>query len=118
MNALIRTVAVLALALPSAGCLIGGHSNVRQDGNYVAPATLNQIEIGKTRSEWVQAVLGEPSQRIRVDGNNEIWRYAYSETKDSSGYVFLLFDTSDKKVTRSNVFIEFKDGVVSNRWRG
>ena len=118
MKTILRGFAVLCLALPSAGCLVGGHSDVHQEGNYVSPETLSQISNGETKASWVRAVLGEPNEKIRVDEHDEIWRYAYSETKDSSGYVFLLFSNSDKKVTKSNVFVEFKDGVVTNRWRG
>ena len=109
---------VTLVALLSGGCLVGGHSNVERSGTFVAESTLGQIVKGKTDKAWVRAVIGEPNERVRVDGTREIWKYAYTETKDSGGYVFLVFGGSDRKVTQGNVFIEFKEDVVDRTWRG
>ena len=37
---------------------------------------------------------------------------------ESSTAVFLLFGGSDKKETNGTAFVELKDGVVTNKWRG
>ena len=118
MKSFARAAILALVTLPAAGCLFGGHSELKQEGNYVSPTTLGQIKPGETRSPWVKAVLGEPSERITVDDHMSIWRYAYTETKSGSGYVFLLFGGSDTKVTKSSVFVEFKDDVVTRHWRG
>ncbi len=115
---IITVLLSMVLMMGSSGCLFGGHSKVHREGNYVAATTLGQIQPGKTDRAWVQAVIGEPTERVIVQPGHEIWKYAYSETKDSSGYVFLIFGASDKKVTDSNVFIEFEGQIVTRTWRG
>jgi outer membrane protein assembly factor BamE (lipoprotein component of BamABCDE complex) len=111
-------VLLIALMIAAPGCLVGGRSDVRREGTFVAASTLDQIEPGKTSKSWVKAVVGEPTHRVKIGPNHEVWKYAYTETKNSSGYVFLVFGTSNKKVTDSNVFVEFEGDVVSKTWRG
>ena len=111
--------AVTSLALlTTTGCLVGGSSSVKREGNYVADSTLNSIEPGKTGKAWVIATLGEPSSKKEIEPCHELWKYSYKETKDNDGYVFLIFAGSDKNVTGGNVFVEFKNDVVSKSWRG
>ncbi|HEY7086712.1 MAG TPA: outer membrane protein assembly factor BamE [Tepidisphaeraceae bacterium] len=100
------------------GCLVGGSSEVRREGTYVADTTLGNIEPGKTQTSWVLATLGQPSEKTQIDPNRELWKYCYKETRNSSGFVFLIFGGSDSKVTDGRVFIEFQDGVVTKTWRG
>lgn len=114
----VAAVLLLALMIVAPGCLVGGRSDVRREGTYVAASTIDQIEPGKTNKAWVKAVIGEPTQRVKVEDNREVWKYAYTETRNSSGYVFLVFGASNKKVTDSNVFIEFAGDVVTKTWRG
>lgn len=106
------------LLLTNAGCLFGGKSKVKQEGNYVAQNTLSQIQTGKTTEAWVRAVIGEPTEKVSAGPDHAIWKYAYTETKDSSGYVFLIFSAADQKVNRNTVFIEFEKGIVTKTWRG
>jgi outer membrane protein assembly factor BamE (lipoprotein component of BamABCDE complex) len=113
-----RAIALLLPLVLLNGCLFGGNSKVRRSGTYVAESTLAQIEPGKTTAAWVRGVVGKPSETIPVGPTHEIWKYAYSETKDSSGYVFLIFSGSDQKVTQGNVFIEINNGIVTKTWRG
>src|SRR5437762_8990254 len=104
--------------LANTGCLVGGSSEVKRDGNYISETTLNTIEPGKTGKAWVLATLGEPSSKKDIEPGHELWKYSYKETKEGDGYVFLIFAGSDKNVTGGNVFVEFKDDVVSKSWRG
>lgn len=106
------------LLLGTTGCLVGGSSKVQREGHYVAATTLSQIRHGETTQAWVQAVVGEPTERVKVDDRHEIWKYAYTETKNSRGYVFLIFHGKDQKTIRDTVFIEFENGVVTKTWRG
>lgn len=113
----VSTFMLLASTLFLTGCLFGGHSDVRREGNYVSSNTLSQIEPGKTTSAWVRAVIGEPNEKNRLGDHEEIWKYSYSETKDSGGYILFIFETDDKKVTRNNIYVQFKDDIVSQRWQ-
>jgi hypothetical protein len=79
---------------------------------------MNTIEPGKTSKAWVLATFGEPTSKQEVEPGHEVWKYSYKETKQSSGYVFLITAGSDKTITGGNVFVEMKDDVVTKSWRG
>ena len=116
-SSILRTLPLVVLALLS-GCLISHSSNQSISGNYVPPTTFDQIERGKTTAGWVKATLGEPSSRDTVENGSEIWKYSYSEKTSSSGAIFLIFGGSDRKEKQRVAYVEIKDGVVTNKWRG
>ena len=105
------------LLVTLSGCLVSNSSNTTHSGNNVAESTFSQIEPGKTTVGWVQATLGEPTSKSSADGD-EIWKYTYTERTDSSGAVFLIFGGSNTTETSKTAFVEFRNGVVVNKWRG
>ena len=109
-------VLLLLAVCVSSGCLVSSSSKSKVSGNFVPPATFDQIEPGKTTAAWVKATLGEPSARQTADGI-EVWKYNYTEEKDSSGAIFLIFAGSDKKERQHVAYVEIKDGVVTKKWR-
>ena len=115
-------VVVLAafLCLLSCGCLVSSVNHETREGKYVADTTFDQIKPGKTSAAWVQATLGEPSEKTTVEGqgNAEVWKYKYTETKDGAGAIFLIFGGASSKEKSGTAFVELKDGVVTNKWRG
>jgi outer membrane protein assembly factor BamE (lipoprotein component of BamABCDE complex) len=116
-----RTVALLSifsvLLLTAGGCLVSSTSNEKVSGNYVPEDTFDRIKPGETTSSWVKATLGEPSTREKVDESNEVWKYSYTEVREGSGAIFLIFGGSDKKERQRNAYVEFKDGIVKSKWR-
>ena len=108
----------LALSLISAGCLVTGNSRQTRSGNYVADSTFNQIQPGKTTEGWVRATLGPPTSKDRLSDGTEIWKYSYTERRESSGAVFLIFGGHDEKEINGTAYVEIKNGVVTNAWRG
>ena len=114
-------ILILALALfPlfAGGCLISSDSSQHRSGTYVSDETLHQIDPGKTTSGWVRATLGPPTEVDKLDGSGELWKYTYTERKESSGAVFLIFAGHDKKEISGTVFVEVRNGVVTKTWRG
>jgi hypothetical protein len=112
---LIAFVSLLGIA----GCLISSDSSQKVSGSYVAESTFDKIQPGKTSAGWVKATLGEPNSKEAVESTgSEIWKYSYTQTKESSGAVFLLFSGHDTKETTGHAYVEMKDGVVVNKWRG
>jgi outer membrane protein assembly factor BamE (lipoprotein component of BamABCDE complex) len=111
-----------ALLLPLAcivvltGCLVSSTSNQKVSGNYVPENTFDRIKPGQTTSSWVKATLGEPSSKEQAD-DTEVWKYSYTEVKEGSGAIFLIFGGSDKKELQRTAYVEFKDGVVKTKWR-
>jgi len=115
----VRVVIIVMVVAPLAGCLVSATSNEKRTGNYVADSTFSKIEPGKTTAGWIQATLGEPNSKDKVESSDaEVWKYTYTETKNSSGSIFLLFGGSDSKETTGHAYVEIKDGVVVSKWRG
>ena len=108
----------IALSLMPMGCLVTSHSSETHGGNYVSDNTFAQIKPGQTTPVWVKATLGDPSKVTKMDDGTELWDYTYSEQKESSGAVFLIFGGSDTKESTGHAFVEFKNGVVTRAWRG
>ena len=116
MRTIISSAVMLLVMWVSAGCLVSSSSESKVSGNFVPPATFDRIEPGKTTAAWVKATLGEPSVRETADGA-EVWKYTYTEEKDSSGAIFLIFAGSDKKERQHVAYVEIRDGVVTKKWR-
>src|SRR5688572_24662206 len=113
----VLTLAAAVSLLGLAGCLVSSDTTQSQSGKYVSDRTWRQIDEGETSAAWVEATLGEPSERKRLDDGTEIWKWTYTEHKNSSGHVFLLFDGSSNKETQGAAIVELKDGIVVKKWR-
>ena len=99
------------------GCLVTSNTTSQHSGNYVSDATFAQIEPGKTTAAWVKATMGPPTS-IANAGDVDIWRYTYTERKDSNGAVFLVFGGHDETEINHTAFVQVKDGIVVKAWRG
>jgi outer membrane protein assembly factor BamE (lipoprotein component of BamABCDE complex) len=107
----------LVLAVISGGCLVGSSSKETRSGNYVPPATFDQIRPGRTTEGWVLATLGQPSQRTVLEDRTEVWKWSYTEHRSSSGHIFLLFSGSSQREDDRAAFVEIREGVVVKKWR-
>ena len=116
ITSLSRAVPVLCLLLVT-GCLVSSTSNQKVSGNYVPENTFDRIKPGETTSSWVKATLGEPSSKESAGETTEVWKYSYTEVKEGSGAIFLIFGGSDKKERQRSAYVEFKDGIVKSKWR-
>src|SRR5437762_13366986 len=115
-NTPLRALLPLPVFLLS-GCQVAHSSDQHVTGNFVPPATFDRIEPGKTTAAWVKATLGEPSSKDTAGNSTEVWKYSYTEKKESSGAIFLIFGGSDSKERQHVAYVEIKDGVVTNKWR-
>ena len=61
--------------------------------------------------------LPEPIPLHSANQQAPRWLRRYTKLVAAST-LFLIFAGSDKNVTGGNVFVEFKDDVVSKSWRG
>ncbi len=107
-----------AMLMALSGCLVAGSAKQERTGKYVADTTFNQIEPGKTTAGWIVATLGEPDKKTPVGDGGEVWQWQYTEHRENSTAVFLIFAGSNKKDSTGTAFVEVKDGVVTNKWRG
>lgn len=106
--------ALLSLAL--SGCIMSSNGRTSQSGQYVSPKTFDQIQDGNSK-EYVLAILGHPTSRTSLEDGVEIWKWRYTETRDSSRQIIFLLNTSNKNEAEHNTFVEFEDGLVTNAWR-
>ena len=108
------------LCLMSSGCLVSSVNHESREGKYVADTTFDQIKPGQTSAAWVKATLGDPSEKTTVEGqgNSEVRKYKYTEKKEGAGAIFLIFGGTSSKEKSGTAFVELKDGVVTNKWRG
>jgi outer membrane protein assembly factor BamE (lipoprotein component of BamABCDE complex) len=111
-------IGTITLSMLTTGCLVGGGSTTRREGNYVSQSTLSNIETGKTTKAWIVATLGEPTTKIVLEPGHELWKYSYKETKESGGFVFLLYAGGDTKIADGTVFVEMQNSIVTKTWRG
>ena len=107
-----------AMLVGAAGCLVSSDTHQSRSGTYVADTTFNQIKPGKTTESWVRATLGPPTSETKLDDGTRLWKYSYTERRESSGAVFLIFGGHDEKEQTHTAFVELKDGLVTNAWRG
>ena len=112
-----KHIALLCTCLLLTGCLVMSNREEKITGNYVAATTFDQIEPGTTTAAWVKSTLGDPSETTKVEGTTEIWKYKYSERKESQGAIFLIFGGNNVKERPGTAYVEMKDGVVTKKWR-
>ena len=113
-----KNLSILICILLS-GCLVMSQNTEKVTGKYVADNTFNQIEPGKTTAGWVKATLGDPSETTDVnETHSQIWKYNYTLRKEGNGAIFLIFGGQNVKEKDGTAFVEIKDGVVTNKWRG
>lgn len=106
----------LALAALASSCVINADSHTEYSGQYISPKTIAQIEEGHS-SDYVLAILGEPTTRTEVGEQVEIWKWQYREKRTSSGAVFLLYSGSNKDERNKATYVELRDGVVVKAWQ-
>ena len=111
-----RIILLTALAAMT-GCLVTASSQTTHNGKQVSQETFAQVKPGTTTIGWVEATLGSPTSKSKI-GDDEVWKYVYTEHTDSSGAIFLIFGGSGSSEKSETAFIEFKDGIVINKWRG
>jgi hypothetical protein len=103
-----RPALPLVLLLALAGCASSG------DGIAIGDKTLEQFKAGESTENWVLAILGEPSGRSPVAGeeNTEVLRYTLS--RETGGIFAKLFGRPS--VTVATVYFVLRDGVVTSFW--
>lgn len=107
-----------AAIVPLGGCLAGGSSRTVESGTYVHPSTLQSVKVGQSTKNNVLMMLGEPSRKIKTEKGGEIWRYYYTKTKKSNGYVLFVFGGSNTESTTQTTAVRFNsEGVVDEIWR-
>lgn len=121
-RALMATGVLMAGAAlaPLSGCVVSGSRTITVEGRRVGVFSLEQIELGETSSDWVEAAFGEPTSRDSWVSDDdeliEVWRYDWRRTEKSNGAILLLFAASERNVEAESTYVEFTDGIVTRFW--
>jgi len=115
----LRTLTLVAASLACTtlgGCLIGSNTQTESSGRSIGNETLAQIQPGKDTA-YVLALVGDPTDKTVLDGGTEIWKWRYTERKNSTGSVIFLLSAESKSESSKTTYVEFKDGIVVKAWR-
>ena len=108
---------MLGTSLLLTGCLVTGSNKESGSGTKVSDETFKQIKVNETTEEWVKATLGPPTSDTTMQSGGHILKYTYTERRESSGAVFLIFGGHDEKTVEHNAFFEIRNGIVTKAWR-
>lgn len=103
----IKLVSVLMLFfLMLWGCAVGQGQKTAKDDIIVT-----QLETGKTTKKDTLKILGEPGQTIKMENNQEIWIYHYTQ-------IFgLHVPFADNEMENSTLYVSFSGDLVEKTFR-
>lgn len=108
---LLATLVLAAGSLP--GCLIHSRSNQTASGTTLAAEDVRSIKSGQTTGEQLIESFGAPTERTDRPDGSATWKWCKTETRNSSGSVFLVLGSSSTKSTTACTVVDLKDGVVT-----
>ena len=93
---------------------------IRYEGTSISDELLERVNPGKTTGEWVEAVFGEPSKKTPLSDGTEIWRWTYKPVAQEVSVVSLFGGGSEKepKLASTTVYVQLRDGIVIDKWKG
>ena len=94
--------------------------SVEYEGVYVSEAMMERIVLNETDSEWLLAVVGEPTSRHPMRDGTEIWKWVYRPSGTQLPLVDLLGQGQEEKPDPQPItaYVRLKDGRVVDKWRG
>lgn len=93
---------------------------IKYEGTNISDELLERVNAGKTTGEWVEAVFGEPSKKTPLSDGTEIWRWTYKPVAQEVSVVSLFGGGSEKepKLASRTVYVQLRDGIVVDKWKG
>ena len=110
-------IAFLCSSILLTGCLITGDNHESTTGTKVSDATFGQIQPNSTTEDWIRTTLGQPTSDSALRDGGRILKYTYSERRETSGAVFLIFGGHNEKHVDHTAYIEIHNGLVTKAWR-
>jgi hypothetical protein len=94
--------------------------SVDYEGVYVSEALMERIALNQTDSEWLLAVVGEPTSRHPMKDGTEIWKWVYRPRGTQLQMLDLLGQGQEDKPDPQPItaYVRLKDGLVVDKWRG
>lgn len=110
VRAILAAALACLVALP--GCLISSRSNTTTSGRTLSTQDSRSIRIGKTTGDELIASFGVPTSRVDRPDGSSTWKWCRTETRNSSGAVFLIFGGSSTRTESNCAVVELSNGVV------
>lgn len=84
-----------------------------QDARLIGQETVDRIKPGETTADWIEAVLGSPSDEepLAFD-HQEVWKYRYQMVGGS----YRLHGRSRSHGTVRTLYIQLASGTVTDVW--
>ena len=108
-----------ALALTAGVAMSTGCSKNRRygflppDARLVGQSTIDRITPGETRADWLEAVLGPPTDEEQLaDPLQEVWKYRYQMVGGS----YRLHARNSSGGTVRTLYIQLASGTVTDVW--
>lgn len=108
----LASLPIFASALVLSGCLISSRSNTTTSGRTLSTQDSRSIQIGKTTGDELITSFGEPTSRVDRPDGSSTWKWCRTETRNSSGAVFLIFGGSSTRTESNCAVVELSNGVV------
>lgn len=92
---------------------------IRYEGVYVSEKLLDRVDVGKTTTDWLIAVFGEPTGKATLRDSTEIWKWSYRPL-EQEGSVVSVFGGGSKdepKQQPSTAFVRIRAELVIEKWR-
>ncbi len=92
---------------------------VHYEGTFVSKELAERIEVNRTRTDWLLAVIGEPNAAAALDDGTEIWKWSYRPTEQTSSVVSVFGGGSkdEPRLQPVTTYVRLRNGVVIERWR-
>lgn len=91
---------------------------VRYEGVFISERLLDRVEVNKTSTDWLLAVLGEPTGRAELRDGTYIWKWSYRPLEQEAS-VISVFGSGKKDepaLQPSTVFVRLRNDVVIEKW--
>ena len=95
--------------------LLTACASSRESGIRIGDTTLAQFKAGKTSERWILAVLGEPTSRAEIEGEDDVHVLRYSMVEEKGGLFSSLFG-GGTELTVSTFFFIVRKGTVDSFW--
>lgn len=92
---------------------------IRYEGVYISDKLLERVDVGKTTTDWLIAVFGEPTHKATLRDSTEIWKWAYRPL-EQEGSIVSVFGGGSKdepKQQPSTAFVRIRADLVIEKWR-
>ncbi len=92
---------------------------IKYDGTFISERLFDRIKVNETRTDWILAVLGEPTSKAELDNGTTIWKWSYRPLEQEAS-IFSVFGGSkdEPKLQTSTTFVRIdRAGLVLEKWR-